>query len=43
MGINYNRKILKRNNVISFTKLVIKNKNKLEEESLWSRLSSKKK
>lgn len=28
MGINYNRKILKRNNVISFTKLVIKNKYK---------------
>nr|DAR38479.1 MAG TPA: hypothetical protein [Caudoviricetes sp.] len=28
MGINYNRKILKRNNVISFTKLVMKNKYK---------------
>ena len=28
MRINYNRKILKRNNVISFTKLVIKNKYK---------------
>lgn len=28
MGLNYNRKILKRNNIISFTKLVMKNKYK---------------